>query len=183
MNYYFQCDNNLDHTAVGNILLFFLLLLSFNFVFAIQAMLAGCPPTCVMMPERCCCCGDSANSAWTWSKISAIGFGAIERCAHLQHQQHWHFIYCVLWLGSFHSGFLLHNISSHISFLLFQLPKPRPYSLFNSFQNIHDIPSLHFICITFHTTTIVILLLHRFSFKCYHPQLLPQWDTLQFTWI
>jgi hypothetical protein len=43
MNNYFQCDNNLDHTAVGNSLLFLLLLLSFNFVFAIQAMLAGCP--------------------------------------------------------------------------------------------------------------------------------------------
>ena len=37
------CDNNLDNTAVGNILLFLLLLLSFNFIFTIQAMLAGCP--------------------------------------------------------------------------------------------------------------------------------------------
>ena len=136
-----------------------------------------------MMPERCCCCGDSSNSAWTWSKISAIGFGTIVRCVHLQHQQHLHFIYCVLWLSSFYRGFILQDTSSNISFLLFQLPKPRPYSLFNSFQNIHDLPSLLFNFITFHTTTIVILLLHKFSFKCYHPQLLHQWDTIQFTWI
>ena len=41
--------------------------------------------------------------------------------------------------------------------------KPRPYSLYNSFQNIHHLPSLLFIFVSFLTTTIVILLLHTLA--------------------
>ena len=72
----------------------------------------------------------------------------------------------------------------HFFYFNYQNPALIPFSIhFKICMISHHYFSISLHFITFHTTTIVILLLHRFSFKCYHPQLLPQWDTLQFTWI
>ena len=88
---------------------------------------------------------------WTWSKHQRLDSVQLRGASTFNINNTECFIYRVLRLCSFHRGFLLHNISSQIHFFDFNYQNPRPYYLYNSFQNVHYLSSFLFIFMLFQT--------------------------------
>jgi hypothetical protein len=144
-------------------LLFLLLLLSFNFVFAIQAMLAGCPLAswCLNVVVVAAILPTVLELDRKYQRLNSVQLRG-DHTFNINNTDI-SFIVCfdlVLFNVVLYST--THHLIFHLFYLNYQNPAHIPFSI--QFQNIHDLPSLLFIFISFHTTTLKTA--YYCSFNC-----------------